>query len=138
MGERMGHAGTNEQAFLREAIHHLDRNQLELAEKPLLGLLASRPDHPQALQVLGLVRLRQERLADAEDLYRRSLLADPNQPQVHQNLANLLHRLGRDKDSIAAYREALRLKPNYAEAHLNLALAQSSIGDHPGAETSCR
>ena len=123
---------------MKQALGHLDRNEVSPAEDILWRLLAAEPDNVQALQLMGVVRRMQNRLDEAEDFYRRSLAIDPAQPNVHHNLGNLLRAKGRHADAIAAQREAIRLKPNYVEAHLNLALALSEAGDHEAAVKSCR
>ena len=138
MSETAGRARTDERKLVEAALSHFDRNDPVRAEAPLLEILALDPDQPQALQLLGQVRRQQERFAEAENLYRRSLTVKPDQPQVQFNLGNLLSLLGRHAEAAIAYGEAVRLKPNFAEAHLNRALALSMVGDHTAAEKSCR
>ncbi|HEY3637559.1 MAG TPA: sulfotransferase [Rhizomicrobium sp.] len=125
-------------SLVRQAVSHLERRELQQSDAVLSAILAESPAHAQALQLLGIVRRSQNRFAEAEDLYRRSLIANPDQPQVHHNLGNLLKASNRLEDAIAQQREAIRLKPNFAEAHLALALALSALGDHISAEKSCR
>ncbi|HEY5336819.1 MAG TPA: tetratricopeptide repeat protein [Rhizomicrobium sp.] len=126
------------QALLQEAVGLLQKNQMTEAETQLGRVLDERPNDPDALQLLGVIRRTQHREAEAEDHYRRSLAAKPDQPQVHHNLGNLLAALGRFDEAIVEQREAIRLKPNYVVAHLNLGLALSSKGDNAGAEKSVR
>jgi tetratricopeptide (TPR) repeat protein len=123
---------------IRQALAHLDRNEVFLAEDILGPLLDSEPANGVALQLMGVLRRMQNRLDEAEDFNRRSLAVDPRQPHVHHNLGNVLRAKGRFADSVASQREAIALKPNYAEAHLNLALALSDMGDHEAAVKSCR
>ncbi len=123
---------------IRQALAHIERNEVFQAEDILAPLLAGEPENAPALQLMGVVRRMQNRLDEAEDFYRRSLAIDSTQPHVHHNLGNVLKAKGRFADAAAAQREAIRLKPNYVEAHLNLALALSDMGDHEAAVKSCR
>lgn len=125
-------------ALLRQALAHLDKNELWQAEAALKQVLDARPKEPDALQLMGLVRRMQGRTAEAEDFYRRSLAELPDQPHVHQNLGNLLTGLRRFDEAIAELREAVRLKPNYVEAHLNLGKALAGAGQFAAAEKSYR
>lgn len=131
-------SATTPDPLLGDVLAHLDRNELFQAEEMLSLLLARRADDAKALQLMGVIRRMQGRLAEAEEFYRRSLAIDPLQPHVHHNLGNLLRAQQRYDEAIAAQREAIRLKSNYTEAHLNLALALSDKGDHEAAEKSCR
>ena len=53
---------------LRDAFNALNGGDVPLAEKRFESLLQSSPKNPDALGGLGLVRLKQERFADAENL----------------------------------------------------------------------
>ncbi len=121
-----------------QAVAALDRNDPGQAENLLARILATAPDDPVALQLMGAVRKMQGRLVEAESCYRRSIACDPAQPQTHHNLANLLRVTRRAEEAAAGYREAIRLKSNYIEPRLGLALALSDLGDHDGAEKQCR
>ena len=122
-------AGASPVTLLRQAIAHLDQNRIDEAEALLGDVLAAKAEDPDALQLLGLVRRMQQRDAEAEELYRRSLAANPAQPHVQHNLGNLLRQIGRIDEAIAAEREAIALKSNYAEAFLGLGLALLNRGD---------
>jgi tetratricopeptide (TPR) repeat protein len=125
-------------ALLTQALAHLDKNEIWQAEAALKVVLDARPQEPDGLQLIGLVRRMQGRDAEAEDFYRRSLAAKPDQPNVHHNLGNLLTSLGRYDEAIDSLREAVRLKPNYVDAHLNLGKALSGAGQFVAAEKSYR
>lgn len=126
------------QALLQRVLGHMQRDQALEAEAVLEQILRARPEEPDALQLMGVLRRAQGRPEDAEQFYRRSLKANPGQPQVHHNLGNLLRAQGRIPEAIASQREAVRLKPNYVEAWLNLGLVLADDGDLEGAEKSMR
>ena len=123
--------------LLQQALAFINRNDAASAETVLHGILASAPEEPDALQLLGLLRQMQGS-GEAETFYRRSLAAKPDQPQVWNNLGKLLRGLNRLREAIAAFREAVRVKPNFAEGHLNLGIALSDLEDFTGAEKSYR
>ncbi len=124
--------------LIHQALALLDRGQTAAAEELLQAALMADPHHPDALQLLGLVRRGQRNDEEAEALYRRSLAASPNQPHVHHNLGNLLQGQRRYAEAIVEQREAVRLKPTYLEAMLALGQALHSSGDLPGAEKTYR
>jgi tetratricopeptide (TPR) repeat protein len=124
--------------LLRQALAHLDNNDVWRAETTLQQILDARPKEADGLQLMGLVRRMQGRNAEAEDFYRRSLAEQPDQPHVHHNLGNLLTSLGRYDEAIESLREAVRLKPNYVEAHLNLGKALCGKSQFAAAEKSYR
>ena len=128
----------DDKTALDRALGHLNRNELRKAEEVLAPLMDAASANAGALQLMGLVRRAQGRLAEAEEMYRRSLAIEPSQAHVHHNLGNLLKTAGRTGEAISEFRMALALQPNFAEAHLNLALALSAANDHASAEKSCR
>ena len=87
------------------------------------SILLTLPDNPSALHLLGLVRVRQQRLAEAADLLALSVALQPGEAQTQLNLGKVLGTLGRHDDAIAALRLALALAPALSDA--NLALARS-------------
>jgi len=125
-------------SLLQQTLKLLDANDARQAEDLLIHILDARPEEPDALQLLGLIRRMQRRPAEAEDFYRRSLAIRPEQPHVHHNLGNLLISLSRYDEAIAALSEAVRQKANYVDAHLNLGKAYSMAGQHAAAEKSYR
>jgi len=62
-----------------EAYEDLKKGNIAAAERQFTADLRDHPDDPQALAGLGLVRLRQQRFAEARDLLGRALKAAPDQ-----------------------------------------------------------
>jgi cellulose synthase operon protein C len=62
-----------------QAYADLKKGNVAAAERQFLADLKSNPDDPQALAGLGVVRLRQQRFAEARDLLARALKAAPDQ-----------------------------------------------------------
>jgi tetratricopeptide (TPR) repeat protein len=62
-----------------QAYEDLKKGNVAAAERQFLADLKSDPNDPQALAGLGVVRLRQQRFAEARDLLGRALKAAPDQ-----------------------------------------------------------
>jgi cellulose synthase operon protein C len=62
-----------------QAYENLKRGNLAAAERQFTADLKANPSDPQALAGLGLVRLRQQRFAEARDLLGRAMKAAPDQ-----------------------------------------------------------
>ena len=116
------------QAIVRAGFAAQGRSDLEAAEAAYLRALDVVPEHPDALQLLGLLVRRRGDHAQAEALLRRSLHAQPSQPHVWNNLGNLLAHVGRAEDALESYAQALALQPRYADAHYNRARILHSAG----------
>jgi protein O-GlcNAc transferase len=89
------------------------------------------PFHAPAIVMLGMVRLRQGRFANAAALLTEAVRLQPDIPETHNTLGNALLAQSRLDDAIVQYTEALRLRPGFAEARepgARLARARSSAG----------
>src|SRR3954469_17091024 len=95
---------------LQQALDFLNRSEMVAAETALDRVLMERPNEADALQLMGVLRRQQNRGAEAEPFYRRSIAANPNMPHVHHNLGNLLRSQGRNEEAAECQRKALRLK----------------------------
>ena len=120
------------------AINLIRQGQWELAERVLSEVLSVRPQEPDGLQLMGLVRAEQGRLSEAEALYRRSLALRPKQPNVLSNLGRLLAGIGRTDEAIAMLRAAVRADPNGVDPLLVLGQIQHGLGDLVFAEKNLR
>jgi Flp pilus assembly protein TadD len=104
---------------LSEAVQAINNEQFPRAEQLLNSVLATLPNDADALNLLGVVRAKQKRTAQAVRLFRRALASSPSHLGAHINLGELLTTTNRSADDAAlgtAYREAGR----YAEARLEL------------------
>ncbi len=121
-----------------EAAELIRHRRWQQAEQLLTQLLATYPDEPDGLQLLGLVREQQDRLAEAEQILRRSLALRPNQPHVQVHLGRVLAQAGRHPDAIAVLQAATKAKPDAFDALVILAQVQFSTGDFAAAEKNYR
>ena len=79
------------------------------------------PEHPTALQLMGLLARKRGDGQAAEDLMRRSLKVFPAQPHVWNNLGNVLDAAQRPEDALTCFEQAIALDDSYADAHYNRA-----------------
>ena len=75
---------------LSEAASAISTNQLPRAEELLNSVLATSPNDADALNLLGVVRAKQNRIVDAERLFRRAISSLPAHVGAHINLAEFL------------------------------------------------
>ena len=107
--------------LIRRGFHAQQRGDGMAAKAAYEQALALQPEHPAALQLLGLIARRQGDVAGAETLLRRSLLAQVQQPHVWNNLGNLLDSQGRGAEALECFERALLQDSRYADAHYNRA-----------------
>src|SRR4030095_2324193 len=106
---------------LTEAVNAISENQLAHAEKLLNSVLATSRNDADALNLLGVVRAKQDRVADAERLFRRALASLPSHVSAHINLAELLLTHDRSAEAMPILLRAYKLAPARPEINLNLA-----------------
>jgi predicted O-linked N-acetylglucosamine transferase (SPINDLY family) len=96
-------------------LHHQGR--IAEAERLYSAVLAIRPDHFDALQMLGVIKLSRGELVTALRLLSSALQLRPNSPQVLLNHGNVLEGMKRHEEALASFDEAIRRKGRFAEAH---------------------
>lgn len=131
-------------ALLGDLLLHTDRT--EEAEGYLLRALELDATQTQALVSLGVLRLRQNRFAEARERLERAVAAEPQNYLAHFQLADALYREGSsetaDKLSVeefehrteairAELRRASELAPNFVEAYRLLASVEIERADRP-------
>jgi tetratricopeptide (TPR) repeat protein len=83
-------------------------------------IIAERPDHFGALQLLGVIASQQGHFERAVELIQSSLALDATQTIAYVNLGNALMGLGRTSEAETAYRRASVLAPDLPEAMFGL------------------
>jgi tetratricopeptide (TPR) repeat protein len=109
------------EVFNQAAVCHR-KGDLAQAEQLYLRLLAARPDHFDALQMLGILRYHQKRLPEALAALGAALEAKPDFAPAFLSYGLVLDALERRTEALASYDRALALAPHYAEAHYNRGL----------------
>jgi tetratricopeptide (TPR) repeat protein len=121
---------TIEQA-MQIAMRHHRNGQLAVAEDIYRKVLAQRPDHPDALHLLGVIVGDAGKTDAGIELIRRAIAINPGVADYHSNLGNALARLGKFDEAIVAHRCAMRLRPDFAEIHYNLGNALDKNSQTP-------
>jgi len=106
---------------LADAANAIGGNQFAHAEELLNSVLATSPNDADALNLLGVVRAKQNRIADAERLFRRAISSLQSHVGAHINLAELLISHDRSEEAMPILLSAHKLAPSRPEINLNLA-----------------
>jgi len=98
------------------------KGDLQAAETSLWSVLSSKPDDDEALALLGTVRLRQQRVPEAEALYKRVLQINPKNGPAQRTLAGIFAVEGKTSEAIQQLQMAASVAPN--DIPLKVELAQ--------------
>jgi len=123
---------------LTEAAGAINDSQLPRAEELLNAVLATSPRDADALNLLGVVRAKQNRPADAERLFRRALASLPSHLSAHINLAELLLSNNRATEALPVLLSAHKLAPERADINLKLATIFADQGKYEQAQQYLR
>jgi serine/threonine protein kinase/Flp pilus assembly protein TadD len=99
--------------------------------------LVLRPQSPAAHNNLGVYLVKQGRLVEAEEAFRKAIALKAH-PLHSSNLTVALMRQGRLEEAEAACRAALRLAPHFVLAHDNLGAVLERQGKYAEAERAYR
>jgi tetratricopeptide (TPR) repeat protein len=94
-------------------------NRLAEAEALLARLLERRPDHADALHLLGLVAGRNGQPERAAELLSRALRQNVESAGLHRHLGNAQRDLGQFEQALASYDRALALRRDFRDAFVN-------------------
>ena len=120
---------TSRPSSLATARAQISHSQLDDAEKTIWTVLSSDPNQPEALALLGIVRGRQKRYAEAEALFRRVLQLDPKSLVAHRNLAEALIAQDKTDPALEEYTEVVKLSPHDYSAKVELARLHLGRGE---------
>jgi len=113
----------------KAGIMHHQAGKLAEAEGCYRQVLAAKPKHADALNMLGVLAHQAGRPDMAVVLIRQAIESDPGNPGYFSNLAYTLRHQGNLHEAAAAARQAIRLKPDLAAAHFNLGCALHDDGE---------
>ena len=118
----------NTEQAMHSALAHHQAGRLAEAEGLYRTVLATVPDHPSALHMLGVLAAQVGRNEVAVDLITKALRRTPDNPGCYSNLGEAYRSLGQLDKAVSNFRRALAIKPDYPEAHNNLGNALKSQG----------
>jgi tetratricopeptide (TPR) repeat protein len=108
------------------ALHRQGR--LRDAEKIYTRVLKAAPDHFDALNLLGTVKVQLGRVGEAHRLFSTAVKINPNAPQVQANLGQVLLMLKRPQDALECFDKACAMAPDNADILNNRANALLTLG----------
>ena len=123
---------------LERALSCHQAGRLAEADRLYTEILAKEPEHADALNLLGVVRLDEGDAAAAAELIEKAIAVNPDHAEAHCNLGVALTHRGELEAAVAAYRRAVTLKPDFAQAYYNLGVALGSLGQVAEAVSACR
>jgi len=117
------------QAFQRALQSH-QQGRLDQAERLYQAILATQPNHFDALHQFGILRYQQGRYAEALAHIGAALQARPADVAALSNFGLVCATCGHPEDALASYDKALALKPDLAQAHNNRGNALRDLKRH--------
>ena len=109
----------------------LEKKQLGVAERGLLAVLKTSPDHVEANRDLGVLRFLQRRFDDAERAVLKAIAIDPSAVDSHLQLAEMYTALKRDDDAVARLEMACEADVGSSRAWVTLGHAYERQGKGP-------
>ncbi len=115
-------------AALRRASELIGDGRLDEAEAAIRGLLRGRPDDVDALELLGSLCLRQERLEAAVEACAAALRLDPDRRDPYRTLARAQWLLGRPHEAAQVLMTAVARRPADGDLQLEAAVTLREAG----------
>lgn len=125
-------------AILEQALAHHRAGRLAAADADYRRVLEVRPDHPDALHLLGVMAHHAGDHQPALELIGKAIAVDPSNAVYHHNIAEVYRATGRFDEAVAACRRVVDLKPDYADGHNGLGSALRLRGNLAEALAACR
>ncbi len=122
------------QVLARDATQRAAAGDFAGAEPLFAEIAEARPNAGPALHLLGQVRLKLGRYADARETLERAAKFLPREAAAHVNLAGCLGQPGEHAGALAALERAERLKPSDAGIAYNKGRALEGLGRASDAE----
>lgn len=113
------------------ALGHLQAGDVAAAGPPLEALVADYPEYAGPLFNLGLVRVAEDRDAEAEQLFLQATAVCTRCAPPWNELGIIYRRSGRFAEAETAYLQALAFEADYANAYFNLAVLYELYAGRP-------
>jgi tetratricopeptide (TPR) repeat protein len=114
----------------RRVVELIRHDQLPAAEKQLWDVLTAHPDEVWALELMGDLRAREKRNAEAEALFHRVLEIDPSSLEAQRSLGALYQSEGKAAEAVAAHEAIVKIAPHDRDANLALAALYEQTGKY--------
>ncbi len=107
--------------LLQLGLAHHHANRLDEAEACYRKILRQESQHPDALNLLGVIAQQRGQYDAAVQLIRAAIQQHPAAADYHNNLANTFRLQGNPSAAVASYREAIELDRDHVDALHSLA-----------------
>ena len=115
-----------------------EQGALQRAEHTYREVLRQFPQHPGALNMLGVIGCQTGNFKPGQQLIRQALALEPDNPDFNNNLGQALMESGDVGAALPAFERALKARQRFPEAHFNLANALVASGTFDQAEKHYR
>jgi tetratricopeptide (TPR) repeat protein len=112
-----------------QALEDEEAGRLSEAREKYERILATTPDHVDALVNLGTILFLSNSETAAASHYLQALAINPDHVEGNYNLANLLEGQGELDAAVLFYNKAILVEPDFADAHFNLAMVLEALGN---------
>ena len=112
---------------LDRAIRHHQAGELDAARAIYGSILDADPNHPDALNLSGVIAHQAGNQETAIRLIEQAISVNNANASYYNNLGEAYRAFGRNRDAVEAYERALRIQPGDLAATNNLGLAFQSL-----------
>jgi tetratricopeptide (TPR) repeat protein len=95
------------------------KNKLKEAEQQISEVLKSAPNDFDALDVMGLIRLKEKKPAEAITWLQKAIAINSEDTMVHHSLGLALEQTGRYREAEASYRKGLEVNDRLLRKGVN-------------------
>lgn len=114
---------------LQAAREHHQAGRLQQAQVMYQQILQAKPNHPDALHLLGVIALQVGENYLAIELIDKAIQANGSDPSYYSNLGSAYKALKKLDEAVGMWKKAIAIKPGFADAHLNLGIALVEQGN---------
>ncbi len=122
--------------ILQQAVDLHQQGRIGEAEELYASVLVEDPTHPDACNLLGVLRYQQQRSLEALSLIAKALERNPSSADVLSNYGIVLHALDRHAEALDFFDQALALRRDHVIALNNRGLALEALGRYAEALAS--
>ena len=126
------------QQWHRDAQGHLNRADFAKAQACCQQILDARPNHPDAVFLLGIIAATEQRYSDAVRLVQRAITLEDRLAEYHAHLGRCFAMLKRHPEATKAAERALELGTADALTLDTIGVVFSMVGAHEKAVTAFR
>jgi tetratricopeptide (TPR) repeat protein len=123
---------------VQDAATHYERGELAQAEAICREILSKHPRDLEALNLLGMVKVRSGQTDEEIELFEKAVAAQPRDARSIHNLGNALAQLNRLEEALECYDRALKIAPDFTGAQRFRSKVLYDLGRVDEAEGSCR